>query len=74
MDTINRENKYNIKLKLGGGGYPLDGLYRESPPNKGTFFRLQVNERVGISLDEVQCMLFWLEIRPKRANRCILWL
>ena len=38
-------------------GYTLyNGLYRESPPEKGTFFRLQVNERVGISLVEVQCI------------------
>ena len=34
-------------------GTPYDGLYGEVPPERGIFFRLQVNERVGISLDEV---------------------
>ena len=28
-------------------------LYGEAPPERGTFFRLQVYERVGISLLEV---------------------
>ena len=37
----------------GGGATPYDGLYREAPPERGTFFRLQVSERVGISLVEV---------------------
>ena len=27
-----------------------NGLYGEAPPERGTFFRLQVYERVGISL------------------------
>ena len=35
------------------GGTPYDGLYREAPPERGIFFRLQVYERVGISLVEV---------------------
>ena len=26
----------------GGGGTPYNGLYREAPPESGTFFRLQV--------------------------------
>ena len=29
---------------------PYDGLYREAPPERGIFFRLQVYKRVGISL------------------------
>ena len=37
----------------GGGGTPYDGLYREAPPERGIFFRLQVYESVGISLVEV---------------------
>ena len=37
----------------GGGGTPYDGLYGEAPPERGIFFRLQVYERVGISLVEV---------------------
>ena len=35
------------------GGAPYDGLYREAPPEMGIFFRLQVYEGVGISLNEV---------------------
>ena len=35
------------------GETPYDGLYGEAPPERGTFFRLQVYERVGISLDKV---------------------
>ena len=34
-------------------GTPYDGLYGEVPPERSIFFRLQVYERVGISLDEV---------------------
>ena len=34
-------------------GTPYDGLYREAPPERGTFFRLQVYERVGILLVEL---------------------
>ena len=34
----------------GGGGTPYDGLYGEAPPERGTFSRLQVYEKVGISL------------------------
>ena len=33
----------------GGGGTPCSGLYGEAPPKRGTFFRLQVYKRVGIS-------------------------
>ena len=31
-------------------GTPFNGLYGEAPPKRGTFFRLQVYERVGISI------------------------
>ena len=37
----------------GGGGTPYNGLYGEAPPESGTFFTLQVYERVGISRVEV---------------------
>ena len=36
-----------------GGGTTFDGLYGGVPPKRGTFFRLQVYERVGISLVQV---------------------
>ena len=37
----------------GGGGTPYNGLFGEAPPERGIFFRLQVYDRVGISLVEV---------------------
>ena len=37
----------------GGGGTPYNGLYREAPLERGTFFWLQVYKRVGISQVEV---------------------
>ena len=37
----------------GGRGTPYNGLYGEAPPERGTFFRLQLYKRVGISLVEV---------------------
>ena len=40
-------------LPGGGGGTPYNGLYGEVPPERGTFFWLQVYERVGILLVEV---------------------
>ena len=39
--------------KPGGGGTPYNGLYGEAPPERGTFFSLQVYERVGILQVEV---------------------
>ena len=38
----------------GGGGTPYNGLCGEALSKRGTFFRLQVYQRVGISLVEVQ--------------------
>ena len=35
------------------GGIPYNGLYGEAPPERCTFFTLQVYERVGISRVEV---------------------
>ena len=37
----------------GGGGTPYNGLYGEAPFERGTFFRLQVYKRVGVSQVEV---------------------
>ena len=39
--------------RRGGGGAPYNYLYGEVRPERGTFFRLQVYKRVGISLLEV---------------------
>ena len=48
---------------VGGGGTTYDGLYREAPPERGIFFRLQVYERVGILLVEVY----------KRVGKSVIW-
>ena len=40
-------------IGTGVEGTPYDGLYWEVPPERSIFFRLQVYERRGISLDEV---------------------
>ena len=37
----------------GEGGTPYNGLHGEAPPERGTFLRLQVYKRVGISQVEV---------------------
>ena len=41
--------------KSWGGGTAYNGLYGEAPPERGTFFRLQVYmyKRVGVSQVEV---------------------
>ena len=43
--------QFNITPR--GGDTPDDGLYRGVPPSRGTFLRLQVYERVGMSLVEI---------------------
>ena len=58
----------------GDGGTPYDGLYWEALPERGTFFRLQVYERVQSLLVDV-CkrvagnLSFGSVKGPKRANR-----
>ena len=44
---------YLVGLLPGGGGTPYNGLYGEVPPERSTFFWLQLYERVGILLVEV---------------------
>ena len=50
MHVLNRDNIDQIP---GGGGHSLYRLYREAPPEMGTYFRLEVYKRVGISRVEV---------------------
>ena len=50
-------------LRYDPGGVGYDGLYGEAPPERGTFSRLQVYERVGISLVEVH----------KRVGKSVIW-
>ena len=64
------------QLEGGGGGVrstPYNGLYGEVPPERDTFFRLQVYERVGILLVEeyerVRKSVIWVCERAHRANR-----
>ena len=45
------------------GRHSLNGLYGEAPPERGTFFRLEVYKRVGISRAEVE----------KRAGKTDIW-
>ena len=40
-------------LVFPGGSTPYNGLYGEAPPERSTFFRLQVYKMVGISQVEV---------------------
>ena len=56
-------------------GAPYNYLYEEVPPERGTFIRLQVYKRVGISLLEVFERV-WKSVislgkKRKRANRSI---
>ena len=51
-DQKSVESRTLERGEAGGGGAVIfcTGLYGEAPPERGTFFRLQVYERVGISL------------------------
>ena len=53
----------SLKGAMSPGGTPYDRLYGEAPPEKIIFFRLQVYERVGISLVEVY----------KRVGKSVIW-
>ena len=57
----------------GGGGYSLQWPIREALPERDTFFRLQVYEKVGILLVEVYervgKSVIWVCGRVQRANR-----
>ena len=57
----------------GGGGTPYNGLYGAFPPERDTFFRLQVYERVGIFLVEVYervgKSVIWVCERAQRARK-----
>ena len=44
-----------LKKTRTGGDTLYNGLYGEAPPQRGSFFRLQIYERVGIPFVEVYC-------------------
>ena len=52
--TSNDRDLDSLSAPRGGEGTPYNGLYGEAPPERGTFFRLEVYKRVGISRAEVQ--------------------
>ena len=52
-----------LKSLTRGRVTPCDGLYREAPPERGIFFRLQVYEKVCISLVELY----------KRVRKTVIW-
>ena len=49
MQASLKESGYSERVNFPGEGSIYDGLYGEAPPERGTFFRLQVYERVEIS-------------------------
>ena len=57
----------------GGRGTPYNRLYREVPPERGSFFRPQVYERAGILLIEVYervgKSVIWVSERAQRAEQ-----
>ena len=66
---------------MGGGGgrrvVPIIAYMGRLHPKGGTFFRLQVYERVGISIVEVHERLgksVTSVCKKAPQNRCILWL
>ena len=61
--TGNSHITRDLRYDPGGGGTPYDGLYGETPPERGIFFRLQVYERGGISLVE----------EYKRGGKSVIW-
>ena len=70
-----------VVLFLGGGGTPNNGLYGEAPPERDTFFSLQVYKRAGISQVEV-CKRVWKLViwafkgafSYNNSNRGLIWL
>ena len=58
-------------------GTPYDGLYREAPPERGAFFRLQVYEKVAFHqvryIKGKRNLSFPLVKIPIRVDRCIFW-
>ena len=49
MSFTESKKKTIIDYTPKGGGTPYNGLCGEAQPKRGTFFRLQVHERVGKS-------------------------
>ena len=70
--AFNRRSRLGIRIPA--GGTPYDGLFGKAPPERGTFLRLQVYERVRIFLVVVELkgkghLSFGSLKGLKRANR-----
>ena len=67
---------FSCTLWITRRGYTQKRPKREAPPEKGIFFRLQVYERVGISLVQVYEMvgksIIWSVKWPKKATEKVL--
>lgn len=50
VNIIAEQTPAVFQQTIASGGTPYNGLYGEALPERGTFFRLQVHERVGILL------------------------
>ena len=75
-EPITSERLYHIQdlvYSPGGGGTSYNDLCGEAPPERGTFFRLQVYERAGTLLVEVYervgKSVIWVCERAQRAKR-----
>ena len=59
----------------GGGGTSYNGLYGEAPTQRGTFFRFQEYEKVGIRsllvevYERVGKSVIWVSDRAQRAEQ-----
>ena len=72
-------NRYNYISHRGVGGTSYNGLYGEAPLERGTVFRPQLDERVGISslvelYERVGKSVIWVRKKALKSKRCILWL
>ena len=67
----NASQKFHGSRPLGpkGGGTPYNGLYREASSESGTFFRLQVDKRVGILQVEVYKRVGKLVVSQRELNK-----
>ena len=67
--TERRSLSHFIKVTNTRGGTPYIGLYGEAPPERGTFFRLQVDKRVGISQVEIYKRVGKSVISQREVNK-----
>ena len=54
-------------------GTPYEGLYGETPPERGTFFRLEVYDRVKQIFNKSKALGILLVEIYKRAAKSVIW-